>query len=149
MSTLPVLVGLGMGELDEVFELQAIAQEHAWPRDAVEDELGHPQSEAVGLRVAGELVAWMAVREQAGERWVFQIAVHPAARRRGYARQLLRTELGPLWLEVRASNVAALSLYAQEGFVQIGRRPRYYPGLNGGPREDAVIMKREPREAAR
>lgn len=40
-----------------------------------------------------------------------------------------------LHLEVAAGNVAALGLYERVGFVQVGRRRRYYP--DGG---DAVTM---------
>lgn len=43
-----------------------------------------------------------------------------------------------MFLEVRPSNDAARNLYAGAGFQAIGRRPRYYPSLDG--REDAIIM---------
>ena len=43
-------------------------------------------------------------------------------------------------LEVRASNDPARALYARRGFVQIGRRPRYYTN----PIEDAVLMEMHP-----
>jgi len=39
-------------------------------------------------------------------------------------------------LEVRPSNVAALALYKQLGFVEVGRRKRYY-----GNGEDALVLK--------
>ena len=40
-------------------------------------------------------------------------------------------------LEVRAGNVAAQQLYGAAGFMQDGRRPRYYP--DG---EDALLLRR-------
>jgi len=75
------------------------------------------------------------------------LAVEPSARRRGLGRTLLRhaMDLGRAQgatrglLEVRASNAAALALYAQEGFRQTAVRPRYYVN----PVEDAVLMERE------
>jgi ribosomal-protein-alanine N-acetyltransferase len=36
------------------------------------------------------------------------------------------TEADRVLLEVREDNEAALGLYAQSGFVEIDRRPRYY-----------------------
>jgi ribosomal-protein-alanine N-acetyltransferase len=42
---------------------------------------------------------------------------------------------------VRPSNAAALALYHAEGFNEIGRRPRYYPAIQG--REDAIVMAME------
>jgi ribosomal-protein-alanine N-acetyltransferase len=43
-----------------------------------------------------------------------------------------------IFLEVRPSNPRAIALYFDEGFNEIGRRPRYYPANMG--REDAIVM---------
>ena len=43
-----------------------------------------------------------------------------------------------LWLEVRASNVAAIALYESVGFNEATIRRNYYPTADG--REDAIIM---------
>ncbi len=75
------------------------------------------------------------------------VAVRAASQGRGIARRLLQSlleELGPaaiheLWLEVRASNAAAIALYRRVGFSETGRRPRYY----ADPVEDAVLMALE------
>jgi ribosomal-protein-alanine N-acetyltransferase len=46
-----------------------------------------------------------------------------------------------VFLEVRPSNPNAIALYASEGFLKIGQRPRYYPAKDG--REDAIVMALE------
>ena len=46
-----------------------------------------------------------------------------------------------VFLEVRPSNPQAIVLYHSEGFNEIGRRPRYYPAMQG--REDALVMAME------
>jgi ribosomal-protein-alanine N-acetyltransferase len=58
------------------------------------------------------------------------LEVLDAARREGATRATL---------EVRASNAAALELYAGLAFEQRGRRPRYYTN----PEEDALILWRD------
>jgi ribosomal-protein-alanine N-acetyltransferase len=78
---------------------------------------------------------------------ILTLAVLPERRRRGIAVQLLRAALrdmagrgvGRVWLEVRASNVAAQALYAAEGFVPAGRRRGYYRD----PVEDALVLRRD------
>jgi ribosomal-protein-alanine N-acetyltransferase len=73
---------------------------------------------------------------------VMTLAVRPEHRRRGHARALVRAALdlaaakgaATVHLEVRPSNEAALSLYLSLGFVQTGRRPRYYGD------EDALLL---------
>lgn len=76
-----------------------------------------------------------------GENEVLNLAVAPAARRRGIARQLLRHALeaspGDWFLEVRASNLAAIRLYESLGFEAAGHRPGYY---RTSP-EAAIVMR--------
>ena len=43
-----------------------------------------------------------------------------------------------MFLEVRASNVAAIGIYECAGFNETGRRKGYYPADGG--REDAILM---------
>lgn len=52
--------------------------------------------------------------------------------------QLISEGLSSLFLEVRESNVAAISIYQKLKFQPIGRRPAYYQH----PKEDAIVMKR-------
>ncbi|HEY1808672.1 MAG TPA: GNAT family N-acetyltransferase [Acidobacteriaceae bacterium] len=75
------------------------------------------------------------------------LAVLPAARRQGIGRALLHAVLGwaaaegarQVSLEVRASNTAALGLYARFGFSTEGRRRGYYTD----PDEDALMLGRK------
>jgi ribosomal-protein-alanine N-acetyltransferase len=91
-------------------------------------------------RVAAMLVLWMILDEA----HIATVATHPHFRRQGLARRLLVTALraardeggGSSLLEVRAHHNAAQELYRSLGFVEVGRRPKYYRD-NG---EDAVLM---------
>lgn len=82
-----------------------------------------------------------------GEVEVLNLAVRPEHRRRGLARRLLSIMLQATAkmgivravLEVRTSNAPAIALYSSLGFIEVGRRPRYYPDTN----EDAIIMARD------
>lgn len=78
---------------------------------------------------------------------VLTIAVDAPHRGRGIGRALLaglldaavRRGARRVFLEVRADNPAAQSLYASEGFAPVGRRPRYYQPDD----VDAVVMRLE------
>ncbi len=67
------------------------------------------------------------------------MGVLPAWRRRGIGRALLDAVvaeagargIASIVLEVAADNEAARRLYAALGFVQVGRRPRYYRRAGG------------------
>jgi [ribosomal protein S18]-alanine N-acetyltransferase len=72
------------------------------------------------------------------------IAVTTQGQRRGIGRALLKVLVAQLvgegirelWLEVRASNQAALALYRSTGFAQTGRRKNYYRD----PEEDGLLL---------
>ncbi len=76
---------------------------------------------------------------------VYRVAVLPEYRRRGLGRALLSEFLHTartahaeeLFIEVRASNLAAQGLYRSFGFAEYGVRRNYYKA----PIEDAVLMK--------
>ncbi|MDO5026045.1 MAG: GNAT family N-acetyltransferase [Trueperella sp.] len=75
---------------------------------------------------------------------ILTLAVKPSYRRRGIARELLATLIGlavsqnseEIFLEVRANDPGALSLYQQAGFTAVGQRKGYYSDA------DATIMRR-------
>ena len=81
----------------------------------------------------------------AGEAELLRIAVDPAHRGQGLGGLLLAAcqaalaeeGLVQLFLEVRATNAAAIRLYGACGWVRCGLRPGYYP--DG---EDAVLFQR-------
>ncbi len=85
----------------------------------------------------------------AREAHILNICIDPEAQSHGHGRRLLRAlvriaraqNAERVFLEVRPSNPRAIALYFDEGFNEIGRRPRYYPAQTG--REDAIVMAME------
>ncbi|MCC7173945.1 MAG: GNAT family N-acetyltransferase [Bryobacterales bacterium] len=127
----------GIPDLEEIAAIQAASPEASNWRP--ESYLEHRCLVALnGGRVAG-FVAWRELGE--GECEILNLAVAPALRRQGLARTLVRQVLavseGPVFLEVRKSNRAAVNLYEGLGFQQIGTRPKYYPH----PPEDGIVMR--------
>jgi ribosomal-protein-alanine N-acetyltransferase len=98
---------------------------------------------ADGETEAGETVlGFLVFRETGpGEHEILNLAVHPDARRRGVARQLLKAVLAPSrgkwFLEVRAANIGAIQLYENLGFRQVARREGYYHN----PSESGIVMR--------
>jgi ribosomal-protein-alanine N-acetyltransferase len=93
----------------------------------------------------GQLCGFASARLLVDEAHVVRLAVDPDRRRQGIGYGLLDGLIAwaseahaiALLLEVRASNDAALGLYAAAGLQVEGRRPRYYP--DG---EDALLLRR-------
>lgn len=131
------------GDLPTVDAIQSLSPEApAWPVNsylstfclvAVERRNKNDIEEVLGFAAARQTVPT--------EAEILNIAVHPSARRRGVARALLLRLLdvlvGDIFLEVRASNLAAIQLYESLNFVRVGIRPAYY----SQPGEDGIVLK--------
>ena len=97
----------------------------------------------------GHIIGYAVLSVAADEAHVLNLCTSPDMQGRGHGRRLLRALLQlargrgahRVFLEVRPSNAPAISLYHDEGFNEIGRRPRYYPARDG--REDALVMALE------
>ncbi len=91
-------------------------------------------------RIVGMIVVWMIVDEA----HIATLATHPDFRRQGIGDELrthalvsaLSEVAGKSLLEVRVSNEAAQRMYRRFGYVEDGRRPRYYKDNH----EDAILM---------
>lgn len=100
-----------------------------------------------GALYVGEQLAGFYVGERAGpDNTLMDICIAPEFQGNGLAKALLqdfvtRSEIMSaenLFLEVRASNKAAIALYEQAGFIESGIRKNYYPSHDG--KEDAILM---------
>lgn len=88
-------------------------------------------------------------RLAADEAEILTLAVDPAARRAGLGRRVLSDLMAQLgaggaarvFLEVAIDNLPARALYAEAGFHEAGRRPRYF-AVPGGIALDALILAR-------
>lgn len=92
------------------------------------------------------IVGYAILSVAAGEAHVLNLCVDPDYRKLGYGDRLLdeillragRAGVKEVFLEVRPSNVNAMSLYRKKGFRQIASRRAYYQARNG--REDAAVL---------
>jgi ribosomal-protein-alanine N-acetyltransferase len=128
----------------EIDDVVAIEETAAMTPAQLGEELGRAWARIwvareEGARAAAFLLAW----HVADELHVLNVATRAELRRRGIARALLQhavryareNAIRSVFLEVRASNVAARALYGGLGFSEVNVRARYYP--DG---EDAVEM---------
>jgi ribosomal-protein-alanine N-acetyltransferase len=127
----------GSADTDAIVALETDCQGvDAWSEGLVRDGIdgGLPTIRYLVAEVDGRVVGY-AVASYAGDVAELQrIGVEPSARRSGVATALLdevvaeapTTGADRLLLEVREDNAGALAFYADHGFIEIDRRPRYY-----------------------
>lgn len=91
-----------------------------------------------------EIIGFVAAETRRSQNiaWVATICVHPERRGQKIGENLMqeceaRLDIPKVRLSVRASNSAAINLYARMDYVEIGSWPRYYKGG-----EDATVMEK-------
>lgn len=136
-------------DIDAVAALEVSAHRAPWTPGNFRDALAAGYAAKV-IEHAGGIVAYGVLMLGAGEAQLLNLTVVDALRRQGLGRALLRRFMDDAraahavqcFLEVRASNAAAIALYLSEGFAPVARRAAYYPaGDVGGAREDALVLR--------
>jgi ribosomal-protein-alanine N-acetyltransferase len=135
-------------DIDAVMAIEQRAYPFPWTHGIFRDCLRAGYSMWLAER-EGQIVGYGVLSIAAQEAHILNICIDPDAQGSGYGRKLLRLLMRSarmqraerVFLEVRPSNPRAIALYDEEGFNEIGRRPRYYPAHNG--REDAIVMAME------
>jgi len=132
-------------DVDAVMEVELSAYPYPWTAGIFRDclQVGY----CCWVAEQGELLVGYGVMSvAAGESHILNLCVSPPCQGRGVGRRLLGHLLrlakvhgaDLALLEVRPSNLSAISLYESEGFNQFGVRRNYYPADRG--REDALMM---------
>lgn len=97
-----------------------------------------------GCEIIASQNGFVVYRATCDEAEIITIGVHPDARRTGIGIALIgvmeadlkKQGVKHIFLEVAEDNAPARRLYEQCGFVEVGRRPKYYDGV------DAIMMRK-------
>lgn len=141
----------GADDVGAIVAIERAAFTDPWTATSFFELLGRPEivfEVATSVGVDGGVVVGFAVAylvDYEGD--LANLAVGDSVRRQGVGRRLLGHVLDIarsrgvriIFLEVRESNDAARALYASEGFMEVGRRAKYYVR----PTEDALILRKE------
>lgn len=133
-------------QVEDVLKIEEQAYgEHHWSRDSFYGELSNNLAHYYcAFDLDGNLIGYAGSWQVIDEAHITTIAVKPELKRKKIGEALLnkiisdcyKNEIKYITLEVRASNLAAISLYEKYGFKSLGKRKGYYQNNN----EDALIM---------
>ncbi len=131
-------------DAEEIFLLEKEIFPDFWSKKTIEEKI---EKESVLIfEKKGKTLGYCIFMCAADEGEILKIAVDVAHRKDGIGNALLKETLKKLYslgaknvfLEVRRSNINAISLYEKSGFKKMGERKNYYP--DG---EDALILIKE------
>ena len=137
---------LAENQIEAWLAIEKSAYSHPWTRMNFLDSIRSGYN-CQGLWGGDELIGYFVAMLGVEETHLLNLTVAPSHQGQGWAKLMLEAlalwSRGKgahwLWLEVRASNARALSVYAAHGFRRVGDRKNYYP-LATGKREDAIVM---------
>ena len=145
-----VFVSLKEEYLDSLKELEDICFTCGWSRKMFENDINNKNAFYVLCIHKDRVVAYCGLYKVLDEADITNIAVHPDYRKKGVATQILNKVFSyckdnfitTLNLEVRKSNISAISLYEKNGFEIVGERKNYYSDNH----EDAYLMTKHIKE---
>ena len=136
---------ISLEDLDGIVQIERAVNPFPWGEEALRDTIASSGHHLMSLR-EGRAVGFLLSSFVLDEAQLLLIGVSPDWQGIGVGGQLLKELINRskdqgqklIYLEVRSGNERAIRLYRSLGFIDIGVRRDYYPGLVG--REDAIVM---------
>jgi [ribosomal protein S18]-alanine N-acetyltransferase len=134
-----------MHDLDNIMQIEPTIYSYPWTRGNFSDSLSNGYSGWV-MEHDGEMIGYSLLMIVMDEAHLLNLSVVKYMQKQGLGRFLLAHMLqiaknhqaANMFLEVRASNISAITLYENMGFCEMAVRRGYYPAKEG--REDAILM---------
>ena len=132
-------------DLDMIMQIEPTIYTHPWTRGNFSDSLNSGYSAWV-LESEGKMIGYALMMIVMDEAHLLNLSIAKPQQKQGLGRYLLEHMLKiakkhkatNMFLEVRSSNISAITLYENTGFCEMAVRRGYYPATHG--REDAVLM---------
>lgn len=137
---------LGVKDTEKIFNLESESFSDGWNESQLISAFNSGRYFSIGAIENEEVVSFIGFSVSIDTADIETVCTRKEFRKRGLGSELiLRAEnflkeknVTKLFLEVRESNVSAISLYSKNGFNKISVRKKYY-----SDGEDAIIMQKE------
>jgi ribosomal-protein-alanine N-acetyltransferase len=132
-------------DIMDVLSIEVESFTTPWTRASFYEEIYNPLSISRVALLKGKIVGYICASIVMDEGHILNVTVHPLYRMIGIATTMIadvlahmvNLECSKVFLEVRASNRAAIEMYRGFNFEELARRRDYYRH----PREDAIVMR--------
>lgn len=130
--------------IEELARLERECFSSPWSEDGLKSELDNNFARFYVAFLNGKIAGYIGSHNVLGEVYITNVAVFSEFRRNGVGKALVEYLVEEMkaeksdfvTLEVRESNVNAISLYEKCGFEKVGKRKDFYEK----PREDGILM---------
>lgn len=134
-------------DLENIMRIERAAYKFPWTRQLMADCLSEQYFFSARIEQR-QIIGYGIMSCVLQEAHILNLCIHPDRQRRGQGSHLLshlleaagKHRCSTVYLEVRAGNHAARSLYQKSGFIRLGKCKDYYPA--GKEREHALLYAR-------
>lgn len=131
-------------DIDLLISLEAEIFPDPWPAEAFIEGLEDKSHTFLVAEIEDRVAGYASYHIEMGEARLTNLAIVPEFRRKKIAKKILeyileiakKAKCKYIFLDVRPTNTAAISLYSRYGFYEAYRRPEYY----FNPTEDALVL---------
>jgi ribosomal-protein-alanine N-acetyltransferase len=132
-------------DIDAIMQIEPTIYSHPWTRGNFSDSINSGYS-AWMMMQGQNIIGYALMMLVLDEAHLLNLSIAKNYQKQGFGKMLLEKmcqiakqyKAANMFLEVRASNIAAITLYENVGFNEMSIRRNYYPAHGG--REDAVLM---------
>ena len=142
------ILPLSESDLPSMMRIERGVFEYSWSASLMKDSILSAHTETWGVFSADEqLIGFVIISSIFDEAEILNFAIARDKQKQGFGQKLLAyimnhlayKEIQKLFLEVRVTNIPAISIYKKYGFEQISIRKDYY--RVGDSHEDALVLQ--------
>lgn len=139
-----IIEKMDASHIGRIAELEKECFSSPWSEDGLKTELYNKFARFFVAFCDGKIAGYIGAHNVLGEVYITNVAVFPQFRRIGVGKALVdflveemkKENAEYVTLEVRKSNLSAISIYEKSGFQKVGERKKFYEK----PVEDAILM---------
>lgn len=139
-----VIIKMTAAHIEGIARLEKECFSSPWSEDSLKSELDNNFARFYVAFLGEKIAGYIGSHNVLGEVYITNVAVFPEFRRKGVGKALVEFLFNEMksenaefvTLEVRESNMNAISLYEKCGFEKVGKRKDFYEN----PREDGILM---------
>lgn len=138
------IIDVSCEHIQDIADLELQCFSCPWTAEQLSTQIKDEQHEFIAAIGEAKVLGYVGMMYVLDEGYISNVAVSPEYRMLGIGDALIehlcavcdKLKLAFVTLEVRESNLPAVSLYSKHGFSPVGRRKNYYDL----PKEDAILM---------
>ena len=144
---------LSLKEIDSIVSIEKDSSEHPWTSQQLSESIANSNNLNYILVLESKIIGYILAIPSIDSADILNIVIHKDFKRKGFGSNLIakltkelnKKKIKTIFIEVRKSNLSAISFYLSLGFKEISIRKNYYSKNSNelSIREDGIMMRLE------